>query len=148
MILGMSLSFSTWILSCTVHWVGKEKPSLLPHPHRVQGHSVRGRMHKTLQASDTRARQPTRAGSSTSAGAPAEVGGRTSSCRLRPGSLPTPLKLSFHLIWGSLYTVYRFKVFALSQRTSRRGKGSEKLLMLLRGEKSEESPRGGMTAVR
>jgi len=42
-----------------------------------------------------------------------------------------------------MYTVYRFKAFASSQRTSRRGKGSEELLTLLRGEKSKASPRDG-----
>lgn len=92
-IYGVRLSLSTWVLSCTVHWVGKEKPSLLPRPHSLQGHSGHGSIHRTLQSSDdTRGLQPT------SAGAPAEVGGNTSSCGLRPGRLPSPFKLSFNLI--------------------------------------------------
>jgi len=47
------------------------------------------------------------------------------------------------LVLEKFYTVYRFKVVASSQRTSRQGEGSEELLKLLRGKKRKASPGDG-----
>lgn len=96
-----------WTLRDFVRWAGKETPGLLLQPR-----GVRGRVSRSISV-----------GSAIPRVAPA--------IRLRPetpsaavGCVSGPaiqFKLSFKWILEKMYTVYRLKAFASSQRTGRQG---------------------------